>query len=172
LVDRGTRSPVARAEAGDADGVEPARDAAERSADEPGASSGCEAVSRRPGPFGSGSGGSERIRPTYDDAAGQDAAADRGDATAGCDEASCRPAQPAPARAKPAQPPELALPFDAVLGMILYSPDRKLAIIDNLIVGVGDEVRGARVVEITSGAVMLRDAQGRLRRLAVGAGGR
>jgi hypothetical protein len=66
----------------------------------------------------------------------------------------------------------VALPFDAALGTILFSPDRKLAIIDNRIVGIGDEVRGARVVEITAGAVMLRDPQGRLRRLALGAGGR
>ena len=66
----------------------------------------------------------------------------------------------------------MALPFDAVLGTILYSPDRKLAIIDNRIVGVGDEVRGARVTEITAGAVMLRDTQGKLRRLTLGAGGR
>ena len=82
------------------------------------------------------------------------------------------PVRVAPARMKPAPPPEVALPFDAVLGTILYSADRKLAIVDNRIVGVGDEVRGARVVEITAGAVMLRDAQGRLRRLALGAGGR
>jgi hypothetical protein len=33
-------------------------------------------------------------------------------------------------------------------------------------------VRGARVTEITVVAVMLRDAQGRLRRLTLGAGGR
>ena len=78
----------------------------------------------------------------------------------------------APARVKPAPPPEAAAPFDAVLGTILYSPDRRLAIIDNRIVGVGDEVRGARVTEITPGAVLLRDAQGRLRRLTLGAGGR
>ena len=81
-------------------------------------------------------------------------------------------AEPSPARAKPAPPPEVALPFDAVLGTILYSPDRKLAIIDSRIVGVGDEVRGARVIEISSATVMLRDAQGRLRRLTLGAGGR
>jgi hypothetical protein len=66
----------------------------------------------------------------------------------------------------------VALPFDAVLGSILYSPDRKLAIIDGRIVGPGDEVRGARVIDITPAAVMLRDAQGRLRRLALGAGSR
>ena len=80
--------------------------------------------------------------------------------------------EPAPARARPAPPAEVATPFDAVLGTILFSPDRKLAIIDNRIVGVGDEVRGARVTEITAGAVLLRDAQGRLRRLTLGAGGR
>ena len=80
--------------------------------------------------------------------------------------------EPSPARVKPAPPPEVALPFDAALGTILYSSDRKLAIIDNRIVGVGDEVRGARVIEITASAVMLRDEKGRLRRLALGAGGR
>jgi hypothetical protein len=79
---------------------------------------------------------------------------------------------PAPARVKTAPPPEVAVPFDAVLATILYSPDRRLAIIDNQIVGVGDEVRGARVTEITAGAVLLRDAQGKLRRLTPGAGGR
>jgi hypothetical protein len=78
----------------------------------------------------------------------------------------------APARAKPAPPPEAAVPFDALLGTILYSPDRKLAIIDNQIVGVGDEVKGARVTEITAGAVLLRDAHGKLRRLTLAAAGR
>ena len=73
---------------------------------------------------------------------------------------------------KAAPPAEVALPFDAVLGTILYSADRKLAIVDNRIVGVGDQVRGARVIEITASAVMLRDEQGRLRRLALGSGGR
>jgi hypothetical protein len=79
---------------------------------------------------------------------------------------------PALARVKAAPPPEAAIPFDAVLGTILYSPDRRLAIIDNRIVGVGDEVRGARVTEITPGAVLLRDGQGKLRQLTLGAGGR
>jgi hypothetical protein len=66
----------------------------------------------------------------------------------------------------------VALPFDAALGTILYSADRKLAIVDGRIVGIGDEIRGARVVDITQTAVMLRDAQGRLRRLTLGAGAR
>lgn len=81
-------------------------------------------------------------------------------------------AEKAAAQARPVPPSETAAPFDAVLGTILYSPDRKLAIIDNRIVGVGDEVRGARVTEITAGAVRLRDAQGKLRQLTLGAGGR
>jgi hypothetical protein len=66
----------------------------------------------------------------------------------------------------------VAEPFEAVLGTILYSPDRQLAIIDNRIVGVGDEVRGARVVEITAARVTLRDTRGRLRRLTLTAAGR
>jgi len=77
-----------------------------------------------------------------------------------------------PAHARPTSPLEVALPFDAVLGTILYSPDRKLAIVDGRIVGPADEVRGARVVDITPSAVMLRDAQGRLRRLALSTGSR
>jgi len=76
------------------------------------------------------------------------------------------------ARGKPAAAPEVPQPFDAVLGTILFSPDRKLAIVDNQIVSVGDDVRGARIVEITPGAVMLRDAQGRLRQLTLSHGGR
>jgi hypothetical protein len=74
-----------------------------------------------------------------------------------------RPASPPPRRAVP----ETALSFEASLGTILFGPDRALAIVDGRIVEVGDEVRGARVVEITSNAVMLRDAQGKLRRLSL-----
>jgi hypothetical protein len=81
---------------------------------------------------------------------------------------SVRSAPPPAAKARPAPEPEL--PFDAVLGTILYSPERRLAIIDGRIVGPGDEVRGARVIDITPGAVLLRDAQGRLRRLGLGPG--
>jgi hypothetical protein len=63
---------------------------------------------------------------------------------------------------------EVALPFDAVLGTILYAPERKLAIVDGRIVQTGDEINGAQVVEITQTTVLLRDARGRLRRLALG----
>jgi len=76
--------------------------------------------------------------------------------------------EPAPSRSRPAPAPEAALAFGAELGTILYSPDRKLAIVDGGIVATGDEVRGARIVEITPNAVILRDGQGRLRRLGLG----
>ncbi|MBZ5555681.1 MAG: hypothetical protein LAO77_00250 [Acidobacteriia bacterium] len=59
--------------------------------------------------------------------------------------------------------------FDADLGTILYSAERRLAIVDGHIVGVGDDVRGARVVEIEPASVLLRDGNGRLRRLTLGA---
>jgi len=52
--------------------------------------------------------------------------------------------------------------------MILYATDRKLAIVDGRIVSIGDDVRGASVIDITPSAVLLRDAHGRLRRLALG----
>jgi hypothetical protein len=60
---------------------------------------------------------------------------------------------------------EEAPPFDAVLETILFSPERQLAIIDGRVVGRGDGVKGATVVEITPAAVLLRDSGGRLRRL-------
>ena len=99
------------------------------------------------------------------------------------------PPRPAPARepqTAPARPPSAVLPpppavtparrpppeetplrFDATLGSILYGADRKLAIIDGRIVQVGDDVRGARVVEITPNSVLFRDREGRLRRLSL-----
>jgi hypothetical protein len=54
----------------------------------------------------------------------------------------------------------------------LYSPDRKLAIVNGRIVGPGDQVNGARIVDITATTVLLRDARGRLRNLTVGANGK
>ena len=94
--------------------------------------------------------------------------------------APARPSSEAPPRAAtsvtparrppPAEPP--SLPFPAVLGTILYSPDRKLAIVNDRIVGPGDEVNGARIVDITPTTVLLRDAQGRLRSLTLGVAAR
>lgn len=57
------------------------------------------------------------------------------------------------------------LPFEAVLESILVGLERRFALIDGRIVEPGDVVRGARVVEITATAVLLRDERGRLRRL-------
>ncbi len=58
-------------------------------------------------------------------------------------------------------------PFDAELGTILYGGDRKLAIVDGRIVQVGDDVRGAKVIEIRPNEVLLRDTRGRLRQLVM-----
>ena len=78
-------------------------------------------------------------------------------------------APPPPAVAPVRRPPpeEAPLPFAATLGSILYGADRKLAIVDGRIVQVGDDVRGARVVEITPNSVLFRDREGRLRRLTL-----
>jgi hypothetical protein len=57
-----------------------------------------------------------------------------------------------------------------VLGTILYSPDRKLAIVNGRIVGVGDDVNGARIIDITAAMVLLRDGKGRLRSLTLTGG--
>lgn len=73
------------------------------------------------------------------------------------------PRPPAP-RASVDQP---STPFDGSLGTILYGSDRKLAIVDGRIVQVGDDVRGARVVDILPDAVLFRDVQGRLRKLSL-----
>jgi hypothetical protein len=62
---------------------------------------------------------------------------------------------------------ETSLPFDGSLGTILYGADRKLAIVDGRIVQVGDDVRGARVIDILPDAVLFRDVQGRLRKLSL-----
>ena len=87
------------------------------------------------------------------------------------------PPPPLPARFETAQTPAVAstarpaaetpLPFDGSLGTILYGADRKLAIVDERIVQIGDEIRGARVVDITPDAVLFRDVQGRLRKLTL-----
>jgi hypothetical protein len=79
------------------------------------------------------------------------------------------PQQQLPPRPRPASDP---LPFDAAISSILFSPDRQLAIIDGRVVGRGDAVRDATVVEISAGVVLLRDSQGRLRRLSTGGASR
>jgi len=66
--------------------------------------------------------------------------------------------------------PDSTLEFDATLETILYSPERRLAIVDGRIVQVGDEIRGVRIVDITPGAVFLRDANGDMRTLSLAAG--
>src|SRR5262249_34797984 len=77
---------------------------------------------------------------------------------------------PVPSARPVSKPPaaERAIPFDATLETILFGRDRSLAIVNGRIVQVGDEVQGARVVDITPSEVMLRDGRGTLRRLSLG----
>jgi hypothetical protein len=81
-------------------------------------------------------------------------------------------APPSPRRSEESDPArrlqveiQTAEAFDAVLGTILVGPDRKLAIVDGRIVGPGDLVKGARILDISATTVLLRDRQGRLRHL-------
>lgn len=63
-----------------------------------------------------------------------------------------------------AQPPPPTSAADPLPTSILYSPSRRLAIIDGRIVGVGDTVQGSRVVEILPNALVLESpARGRRR---------
>lgn len=63
------------------------------------------------------------------------------------------------------QPPET--PFEALLETILYSANRRLALIDGRIVQVGDVVGRATIVDITPTAVLLRDSAGRPRTISL-----
>jgi hypothetical protein len=62
---------------------------------------------------------------------------------------------------------QASIPFEGSLGTILYGSDRKLAIVDGRIVQVGDDVRGARLIDILPDAVLFRDVQGRVRKLSL-----
>jgi hypothetical protein len=75
---------------------------------------------------------------------------------------------PAPERRPRAAREVAALPFEASLETILYSQDRRLALVDGRIVQVGDMVRGARITDITETTVLLRDANNRPRTLSLG----
>ena len=55
-------------------------------------------------------------------------------------------------------------PVSLSLTSILYSPERRLAIIEGQVLGVGETIAGMTIVEIQPKAVILRDRAGRLRR--------
>jgi hypothetical protein len=57
---------------------------------------------------------------------------------------------------------------DATVESILYSSDRRLAIVDGRIVAVGDVIDGFRIVDITPTAVVVADGRGALSQLAAG----
>jgi hypothetical protein len=79
--------------------------------------------------------------------------------------AAASPAAGSPPPARPA-----VLPFAGTLQSILYGPERRLAVIDGRILQPGDEIRGARIVEISPTAVLVRDGSGRQAELHVGKG--
>src|SRR5262245_21607499 len=69
---------------------------------------------------------------------------------------------PAYVRLSPAAPP------DVTVESILYSPDRRLAIVDGRILTVGDAVDGFRIVDITPTTVVVADGRGGVLQLAAG----
>lgn len=73
--------------------------------------------------------------------------------------------------APPPKPPEVAPPVapapapDPVVGAILFSADRRLAIINRRIVAVGDRIDSGVIVDITRDAILVRAPDGGERRL-------
>jgi hypothetical protein len=80
-------------------------------------------------------------------------------------------AEPAPTahESNTPMPADPVLPLDADLRLILYAPGRRLAIINGRILALGDLVGAARIIDITTEAVLLRDPQGQTRKLVLGA---
>ena len=76
---------------------------------------------------------------------------------------------PKPYESNTPMPADPVLPLDADLRLILYAPGRRLAIINGRILALGDLVGAARIVDITTEAVLLRDPQGQTRKLVLGA---
>jgi hypothetical protein len=83
------------------------------------------------------------------------------------------PAQP-PVRRARVDPPatqrslDRLPPFPVPVSSIMWSADRQFAVVEGRILGVGDSIRGARIVEIRADALIVRDASGRLRRAGLG----
>jgi hypothetical protein len=59
---------------------------------------------------------------------------------------------------------DLLPPFPVPVSSIMWSADRQFAVVEGHILGVGDSIRGARIVEIRADALIVRDGSGRLRR--------
>ena len=73
--------------------------------------------------------------------------------------------EPRTAASRPVAP--AALP-DVTVESILYSPDRRLAIVDGRIMTIGDAVDGFRIVDITPTAIVVADGRGGVFQLAAG----
>ncbi len=57
---------------------------------------------------------------------------------------------------------------EPVIGAILFSPERRLAIVNGKIVAVGDQIASGAIVDITRDAVLVRGAMGERRFLLAG----
>jgi len=73
-----------------------------------------------------------------------------------------RSKDPAYVRLSPAASP------DVTVESILYSPDRRFAIVDGRIMTIGDSVDGFRIVDITPTTVVVADGRGAVLQLAAG----
>ena len=73
-----------------------------------------------------------------------------------------------PKRAAAIRPVAPAAPPDVTVESILYSPDRRLAIVDGRIMTVGDAVDGFRIVDITPTTVVVADGRGGVLQLTAG----
>jgi hypothetical protein len=85
----------------------------------------------------------------------------RAEATVGAGQAT--PADPSN-RANRSTPSNAPAPVSLSLTSILWSADRRLAIVEGQVLGVGDSIAGMKIVEIQPDRVILRDRAGRLRR--------
>jgi hypothetical protein len=74
---------------------------------------------------------------------------------------------PSPSRQQ-VKPAPSAAPPDASVESILFSPDRRLAIVDGRIVTVGDYIAGSRIVDITQTSVVVSDGRGGRMQLSAG----
>ena len=73
---------------------------------------------------------------------------------------------PRPEDVTPAAAAPMAAP-DPVVGAIMFSPERRLAIVNGRITGVGDRLDGGIVADITRDAILVRDLEGDERRYAL-----
>lgn len=66
-----------------------------------------------------------------------------------------------------AAPPAVVEAPEPVVDAILFSPERRLAIVNGRSVGIGDRIDGSIIVDITRDAILVRDDHGVVRQLTL-----